>query len=210
MAPIDDALAAIEVQGPEEKLVYQRIADQYGVDRSTLARRHKRVQVSQEVKQSSQQKLTPQQEAELVKDIEELTAHWIPPTREVIRTFALAVAKEPVSESWVTRFINKYTIDLVSLYSTGMNNDRHNADSYSKHKPYFDLLQAKIDGYNYMLGIPEVLQYAEVRGDITSISRGSIRYSTLLDTLPAERCKDWGTRGNQPTWRRTRYSDRQG
>jgi hypothetical protein len=57
-----------------------------------------------------------------------------------------------------------YTIDLVSLYSTGMNNDCHNADSYSKYKPYIDLLQAKIDGYNYILGIPEVLQYAEVRG----------------------------------------------
>jgi hypothetical protein len=115
MAPIDDALAAIEAQGPEEKLVYQRIADQYGVDRSTLARRHKRVQVSQEVKHSSQQKLTPQQEAELVKYIEELTVPWIPPTREMIRNFASAVAKEPVSESWVTRFINKYTIDLISL-----------------------------------------------------------------------------------------------
>jgi hypothetical protein len=130
--------------------------------------------------------------------------------REVIRTFASAVAKEPVSESWVTRFINKYTIDLVSLYSTGMNTDRHNADSYLKYKPYFDLLRAKIDGYNYILGIPEVLQYAEVRGDITSISSDSICHSTLLDTRPAERCKDWGTRGNQPTWGRTRYSDWQG
>jgi hypothetical protein len=152
MAPIDDALAAIEAQGPEEKLVYQRIADQYGVDRSTLARRHKRVQVSQEVKHSSQQKLTPQQEAELVKYIEELTVRWILPTREMIRNFASAVAKEPVSESWVTRFINKYTIDLISLYSTGMDADRHNADSYSKHKLYFDLLQAKIDEYNVEVG----------------------------------------------------------
>ena len=43
MAPINDALAAIEALKPEEKLVYQRIADQNGVDRTTLARRHKRV-----------------------------------------------------------------------------------------------------------------------------------------------------------------------
>jgi hypothetical protein len=146
MAPIDDALAAIEAQGSEEKLMYQRIADQYGVNRSTLARRHKRVQVSQEVKQSSQQKLTPQQEAELVKYVEELTARWIPPTREVIRTFASAVAKEPVSESCVTRFINKYTIDLVSLYSTRMNTDRHNADSYSKYKLYFTCCRPRLTG----------------------------------------------------------------
>ncbi|KAJ8107204.1 hypothetical protein OPT61_g9027 [Boeremia exigua] len=131
MAPINEALAAIEA-----------------VNRSTLARRHRRVQNSQEAKHSNQQKLTLQQEAELVKYIEELTSRQIPPTREMIRNFASAVAKEPVSESWVTRFINKYTIDLISKYSTGMDSDRHNADSHSKYKLYFDLLQAKIDEYN--------------------------------------------------------------
>jgi hypothetical protein len=148
IAPIDEALAAIEALGPEEKLVYQKIADQYGVDRSTLARRHQRVQNSQEVKHSSQQKLTLQQEAELVKYIEELTARRIPPTREMIRSFASAVAQEPVSESWVTRFINRHAIHLISQYSTGMDADRHNADSFVKYKLYFDSLQAKIAEYN--------------------------------------------------------------
>ena len=70
----------------------------------------------------------------------------------MIRNFASAVAKEPVSESWVTRFINKHTIHLISLYSTGMDSDRHNADSYSKYKLYFDLLQAKIDEYKVQAG----------------------------------------------------------
>jgi len=53
MAPIDDALAAIEALEPGEKLVYQKIADQFGVDRSTLARRHRGVQVPQELKDSN-------------------------------------------------------------------------------------------------------------------------------------------------------------
>jgi hypothetical protein len=148
MAPIDDALAAIEALEPGEKLVYQKIADQYGVDRSTLARRHKRVQVPRELKDSNQKKLTPQQEAGLVKYIEELTARHIPPTREIIRNFASAVAKEEVSDSWVTRFINTYSIHLISQYSTGMDANRHHADSYIKYKLYFDLLQAKIVKYN--------------------------------------------------------------
>ena len=43
MAPIDDALAAIKALKPGEKLVYQKIADQDKVDRSTLSRQHKRV-----------------------------------------------------------------------------------------------------------------------------------------------------------------------
>jgi hypothetical protein len=92
MAPIDDALAAIKALKPGEKLVYQKIADQHKVDRSTLSRQHKRVQAPQAVKDSSQQKLTPQQEVELLQYIEELTACQILPNREFIRNFALAVA----------------------------------------------------------------------------------------------------------------------
>jgi hypothetical protein len=49
-----------------------------------------------------------------VKYIEELTARYIPLTREMIANFASAVTQEPVSESWVTRFINKYSIYLIS------------------------------------------------------------------------------------------------
>ena len=65
----------------------------------------------------------------------------------MIANFASAVAQEPVSESWVTRFINKYSIHLISQYSTGMDADRHNADSYSKYELYFNLMQRKIAQY---------------------------------------------------------------
>jgi hypothetical protein len=92
----------------------------------------------------AQQKLTPWQEEELVAYIEELTAHRITPTREIIKNFASSVAKERVSESWVTRFIKNYSIHLISRYSTGMNANRHNADSYAKYELYFNLLQRKI------------------------------------------------------------------
>ena len=92
MTGIKDALAEINNLKPGEKLVYQQIADKHGVDRSTLSRRHKQIQADQETKSVNQQKLTPQQEAELVKYIEELTACYIPPTREIIQNFALSVA----------------------------------------------------------------------------------------------------------------------
>jgi hypothetical protein len=79
--------------------------------------------------------------------IEEFTACHIPPTREMIQNFASSVAKEPVSESWVTRFINNNSVHLISQYSTGMDANRHNADSYAKYKLYFNLLQRKIAEY---------------------------------------------------------------
>jgi hypothetical protein len=148
MAPIDDALAAINALKPGEKLVYQKIADQYGVDRSTLARRHKRVQAPRTTKDSNQQKLIPQQKPELVSYIEKLTARHIPPTREMIANFASSIAKGRVSESWVTRFINKYSIHLISQYSTGMDSGRHDTNSYTKYRLYSNLLQTKIAQYD--------------------------------------------------------------
>ena len=66
----------------------------------------------------------------------------------MIANFASLVATEPVSESWVTRFINNHSIHLISQYSTGMDSNRHNADSYTKYKLYFDLLQSKIAQYD--------------------------------------------------------------
>ena len=140
MAPIDDALAAINALEPGEKLVYQKIANQFGVDRLTLAQRHRGVQAPPQIKNLNQQKLTPQQEDELVTYIGELTARHIPPTREMIQNFASSVAKERVSESWVTRFINNYSIHLISKYSTGIDANHHNANSYQKYKLYFNLL----------------------------------------------------------------------
>jgi hypothetical protein len=133
MTGIKDALAEINNLKPGDKLVYQQIADKHGVDRSTLSRRHKQIQADQETKSVNQQKLT---------------ARHIPPTTEMIQNFASSVAQEPVSESWVTRFINKYSIHLISQYSTGMDANRHNVNSYTKCKLYFDLLQAKIAQYN--------------------------------------------------------------
>ncbi|KAF1362271.1 hypothetical protein EJ07DRAFT_77459, partial [Lizonia empirigonia] len=113
MTPIEAALAHINALEPGEKFVYQKIADQYGCSRSTLSRRHRQQttslrRTSRATKDSGQHKLNPQQEAELVKYIQELTARRLPPTREMIRNFASAVAHETLSDSWVTRFLHRH------------------------------------------------------------------------------------------------------
>ena len=147
MAPIDDALAEIESLEPGENLSYSKIADKYGVWRSTLTRRHKAETRSREEQAIVQQKLSVQQEVELVKYIEGLTKQRLPPTREIIQNFASVVAKEPVSESWVTRFINRHSIHLISQWVTGMDSNRHKANSATKYSLYFDLLRSKINQY---------------------------------------------------------------
>lgn len=114
MSQIEDALAAIELLEPGESPNYTKIADEYGVVRSTLTRRHQGVTQPYAAKATKQQKLNPQQEQELVEYIEGLSRQRIPPTREMVRNFASAVATKPVSKSWVTRFINKHNIHLIS------------------------------------------------------------------------------------------------
>ena len=144
---LEEALAECDTFASEEDIPWSKIAEKHGVVRSTLTRKWRGETQSREEKAIAQQKLTLQQEEELVTYIEELTARHIPPTREMIQNFASSVAKELVSESWVTRFINSYSIHLISQYSTGMDANRHNADSYTKYELYFNLLQRKITEY---------------------------------------------------------------
>jgi hypothetical protein len=145
---LDAALEELWALKPGEQFSYSAIAKKYGVVRSTLTRRHKAMSTSINNKNANQQRLTPQQEIELVKYIEELSRRHLPPTREMIQNFASPIAQNPVSESWVTRFINRHSIHLISRYSTGMDRQRHDADSYDKYKLYFDLLQHKIAEYS--------------------------------------------------------------
>ena len=92
MDEIDAALAEIDSLKPGEEFSYTQIAKKHGVDRSTLARRHQRVQVPRNVANSNQAKLNPQQEEELIKYIEELAERRIAPKREIIRNFTSKVA----------------------------------------------------------------------------------------------------------------------
>jgi len=147
MSPLEEALAEIESLEPSEKFIYTQIAEKHGINRSTLSRRHRAVTASRADIAAQQQKLTPQQEAELVKYIEGLTARHLPPTREMVRNFASAIAKEPVSDSWVTRFINHHSIHLISQWVAGMDSNRHQADSGDKYSLYFDILRDKIEKY---------------------------------------------------------------
>jgi hypothetical protein len=148
MTPIEDALAEIESLRPKESPNYTRIANKFGVVRSTLTRRHQAATQPHAAKAINQRKLNNQQERELVRYIEGLTKRGLPPTRTLIQNFASNVAKSPVSKSWVTRFLNQNSIHLISKWTVGMDRNRHQADSGAKYSLYFDLLRDKISQYN--------------------------------------------------------------
>jgi hypothetical protein len=147
MPGINDALKQIDKLKPGDKLCYQKIADNHGVDRTTLSRHHRGIQASVASKNINQRKLTPQQEEELVTYIEELTERRLPPTRQMIGNFASKIAQNQVSKSWLTRFINHHHDRLIMRWSTAMDSNRHAADSRDKYEQYFELLQYKLTQY---------------------------------------------------------------
>jgi hypothetical protein len=105
---IDEAIEALERGGEGEEIGYVGIAKKFGVDESTLRRRHQgkcntRVEAAQERKD-----LSTQQEEELVKYIKDLTSKGLPCTRAMIQNFASVVAKKEVGKSWVLRFLNRH------------------------------------------------------------------------------------------------------
>jgi hypothetical protein len=144
LAPIDDAIAAIERLGQGAQFSYLKIADTYKIQHSTLRRRHQGKTQSLAHKAELQQNLSPQQEAKLVQYIEGLSERGLPSTREMVRNFGSAVAQEEVSEAWVTRFLKRNKANLTSKWTTGIDRNRHVADSEKRYRKYFELLYSKI------------------------------------------------------------------
>jgi hypothetical protein len=114
MGSIEAALAAIEPLELGEKLVYAQIARKYGVEPTTLARRHKGASTSLNTRFENQQALHPQQELELLRYIERLTERGLPPTRAMIRSFPSHIAQRELGVHWVDRFVQRFPHELIS------------------------------------------------------------------------------------------------
>jgi transposase len=117
---IQEAIEYIESREAGDKFSYRQVAKIFGVDRTTLSRRHKGLQVSHEAKIANQQRLNPQQEDEVVSYIERATRDGLPPTRGILKNFGSAVAQQEVSDSWVDRFRHRHPDELTTKWDTGI------------------------------------------------------------------------------------------
>jgi hypothetical protein len=132
MTPIDDAIAYLE--SPEEgaDFTLTQIADRHGVNRSTLSRRWRGLTGPRSDGYAQQQLLNPQQEDELVRYIEDLTAKSLPPTRQMIRNFASEISGIYVGEAWVSRFLHRHHDMLTTKWSTAIDSNCHATNLYNK------------------------------------------------------------------------------
>ena len=99
MDNLEAALDALKSLKLGESPNYTTIAKQYGVNRTTLSRRHRGVTGSRAEKISNDRNLNTTQELELVKYINSLSKRGLPPTREMIQNFALEIARKLVGKS---------------------------------------------------------------------------------------------------------------
>lgn len=151
MDSIDKAIEDIKSHKSGEQWSYRGIAKKHGVARETLRRLHQEISLPREEYKNQQRKINPQQELELVKYIEKLTARRLSPTREMIQNFASAIAKTEISKSWVTRFINRNRLAIEPHWAPAMDRVRHQTDSEEKYRQFFQLLAEKIEEYNIKL-----------------------------------------------------------
>jgi hypothetical protein len=134
MPGINDALRQINRLKPGEKICYTRIAKNARCDPVMLVRHHKGVQADRDTKNLRQLKVTPQQENELVQYIIRLTERSSPPTRQMIINLVRGLAKVKVSQTWITRFLQRHRDVLTNPYTNPMASVRHAADSYDKYR----------------------------------------------------------------------------
>jgi len=131
MSSIDAALASLASLEPGAQVNIAKTARKFRCDSSTLSRRYRGVTVPRESQYQNQRNLNDQQEKSLVRYIDRLCARALPPGRQMIRNFASEICGKEVGKEWVSRFLKRHSVDLVSKWSMGLDHDRSRADSAS-------------------------------------------------------------------------------
>jgi hypothetical protein len=133
------------------------------------------VTASKEEGYDRQQVLSPQQEIELVRYIKKLTERGSQPTREMVRNFSSVVAKRQLGERWCDRFIKRNQIHLITKWTMGIDRNRHQAESQTKYRLYFDLLHPKMKEYNIS---PRHTYNMDEKGFLTGVMGRTLRISS--------------------------------
>jgi hypothetical protein len=101
----------------------------------------------------------------------------------MVRNFAAQIAKEPVGDGWVMRFLKRHNAHCISRWTPGMDATRHRADSEAKYNLYFDLLYRKITQYNVE---PRHSYNMDEKGFLIGVTGRSKRiFSKALTSVPA-------------------------
>ena len=120
---------------------YTQIALKFGLQRTTLMRRHKGICDSRVQATSQYHKLlTDTQEEVLITQINKLTARGLPPTSHIVKNLAEEIIGREVNKNWTAHFVKRHSSRLKSLYLRNIDNLRMKSE-YGPHiQHFFDLV----------------------------------------------------------------------
>ena len=137
MDPIDAAFAALKSQKSPN---YTATAKKFGVDRTTLSRRHRGITAAKGVNPSPLAILSPTQKKTFISYINELTRRGTPPTARMVARFAAEISGRQPGKNWVNRFVRSTRNELESGFLMGFDLVRKKADNNYQYKLYFELV----------------------------------------------------------------------
>ena len=130
---------AIDACKSSEAPNFTQIAEKFGVNRHTLARRFKGQQWSRhEATFQHRSLLTWQEELNLVSYINHLCDNGLHPTPQMVHNFAAFIAKKEPGKCWVTRFQQRHKNVLISKHLKTADLSRLKADNSANFQEYFD------------------------------------------------------------------------
>src|SRR5450756_2686339 len=102
---------------------YAETGRNFGIERTTLMRRHKGISTSRQEATSVYHKLlTDTQEEALIDQINKLTARGLPPTSHIVRNLAEEMIGRDVNKNWTSNFVQRHSSRLKSLYLRNIDN----------------------------------------------------------------------------------------
>jgi transposase-like protein len=116
---------------------YSQVAREFGIERTTLMRRHKGICASRLEATSLHHKLlTNTQEEALISQINKLTVRGLPPTSQIVRNLAEEIIGRDVGKNWTANFVHRHSSRLKSLYLRNIDNLRMKSE-YGPHIQFF-------------------------------------------------------------------------
>jgi hypothetical protein len=135
---MEAAFAALDLQ---ETRNYSKVAKEYELERTTLAKRYKGQTVSKKVfLLESRQCLTIAQEEALIEQINKLTDRHIPPTSQMVKNFAEEMIGREVGKNWTQGFIRRHDSRLKSIYLRNIDHCRTKVEYVPIFQHFYDLV----------------------------------------------------------------------
>jgi hypothetical protein len=147
MDSITLAIKELESLDPGEKINISKVAEKYGVNRSTLSRRFRRKTGSKKAQYDNQQFLTNQQSKSLYEYIHHLCERNLAPTPTMVANFAADIAGKRPGKNWVARWLKKHPGILIQKNTSGLDIDRQKSERKDRYEAYMMHLGEKFGKY---------------------------------------------------------------